>query len=85
MLLTKQKIERIKKNDLQTIVTNKRHQRKVINVKSGKGSMAIASLMGSILVFSIVATISQLEQQQALAYGLLTEEVSSIPLNIVSI
>jgi hypothetical protein len=41
--------------------------------------MAIASLMGSILVFSIVATISQFEQQQAFAYGLLTEEASSIP------
>ena len=41
--------------------------------------MAITSLMASILVFSIVATISQLERQQAFAYGLLTEEASSIP------
>ena len=79
MLLTKQDINRIKKNDSQNIVTNNRHQRNVISVKSRKGSMAIASLMGSILVFSIVATISQFEQQQAFAYGLLTEEASSIP------
>lgn len=41
--------------------------------------MAIASLMGSILVFSIGATISQSEQQQAFAYGLLKEEDSSTP------
>jgi hypothetical protein len=79
MLLTKQDINRIKKNDSQNIVTNNQHQRNVISVKSRKGSMAIASLMGSILVFSIVATISQFEQQQAFAYGLLTEEASSIP------
>ena len=79
MLLTKQDINRIKKNDSQNIVTNNRHQRNVISVKSRKGSMAIASLMGSILVFSIVATISQFEQQQAFAYGLLTEEASSTP------
>ena len=79
MLLTKQDINRIKKNDSQNIVTNNRHQRNVISVKSRKGSMAIASLLGSILVFSIVATISQFEQQQAFAYGLLTEEASSIP------
>jgi hypothetical protein len=79
MLLTKQNIKRIKNSDSGNMVTNNRHQRKVISVKSGKGSMAIASLMGFILIFSLVATISQSEQQQAFAYGLLTEEASSTP------
>jgi hypothetical protein len=79
MSLTKQNMKRIKNNDSRNMVTNNRHLRKVIKVKSGKGSIAIASLMGSILVFSIVATISQFEQQQAFAYGLLTEEASSTP------
>lgn len=50
-----------------------------MNVKSGKGSVAIASLMGSILVFSIVTTILEFEQQQVFAYGLLTEESSTSP------
>jgi hypothetical protein len=77
MLLKKQNTKRIKNNDSRNMVTNKRHQRKVINAKPGKGSIAIASLMGSILIFSIVAIISQFEQQQAYAYGLLTEEASS--------
>jgi hypothetical protein len=79
MLLTKQNIKRIKNSDSGNMVTTNRHQRKVISVKSGKGSMAIASLMGFILIFSLVATISQSEQQQAFAYGLLTEEASSTP------
>jgi hypothetical protein len=79
MLLTKQNMKRIKNSDSGNMVTNNRLQRKVISVKSGKRSMAIASLMGFILVFSLVATISQSEQQQAFAYGLLTEEASSPP------
>jgi hypothetical protein len=79
MLLTKQNIKRIKKKYPQNVVTNNRNQRKVISITSGKESMTIASLMGSILVFSIVATISQFEQQQAFAYGLLSEDASSSP------
>src|SRR5262245_20201211 len=79
MLITKQNMKRIKNNDSRNMVTNNRHLRKVINIKSGKWSIAIASLMGIILVFSIVSTISQFEQQQAFAYGLLTEEASSAP------
>lgn len=79
MLLTKQNMKRIKNNDSRNMVTNNRHLRKVINIKSGKGSIAIASLMGTILVFSIVSTISEFEQQQAFAYGLLTEGASSTP------
>ena len=78
MLLTKQNTKRIKKTDSRSIVTNSRDQREVTNVKSGKGSVAIASLMGFILVFSIVAIIFEFEQQQqALAYGLLKEEAST--------
>ena len=78
MLLTKQNTKRIKKTDSRNIVTNSRDQREVTNVKSGKGSVAIASLMGFILVFSIVAIIFEFEQQQqALAYGLLKEEAST--------
>jgi hypothetical protein len=76
MLLTKQNIKRIKKKYPQNVVTNNR-QRKAISVKSGKESITIASLMGFILVFSIVATIFQFEQQHAFAYGLLSEDVSS--------
>ena len=76
MLLTKQNIKRIKKKYPQNVVTNNR-QRKVISVKSGKESITIASLMGSLLIFSMVATISQFEQQQAFAYGLLSEDASS--------
>jgi hypothetical protein len=78
MLLTKQNIKRIKKKYPQNVVTNNR-QRKVISVKSGKESITIASLMGSLLIFSMVATISQFEQQQAFAYGLLSEDASSSP------
>ncbi len=78
MLLTKQNIKRIKKKYPQNVVTNNR-QRKVISVKSGNESFPIASMMGFILVFSIVATISQFEQQQAFAYGLLSEDASSSP------
>ena len=77
MLLTKQNTTRVKKTDPRNIVTKSRNQRKVMNVKSGKGSVAIASLMGSILVFSIVTTILEFEQQQVFAYGLLTEESST--------
>ena len=78
MLLTKQNTKRIKKTDSRNIVTNSRDQREVTNVKSGKGSVAIASLMGFILVFSMVAIIFEFEQQQqALAYGLLKEEAST--------
>jgi hypothetical protein len=51
----------------------------LISVKSGTESIPIASLMGFILVFSIVATISQFEHQQAFAYGLLPEAASSSP------
>jgi hypothetical protein len=78
MLLTKQNIKRIKKKYPQNVVTNNR-QRKVISVNSGKESITIASLMGSLLIFSMVATISQFEQQQAFAYGLLSEDASSSP------
>ncbi len=87
MLLTKQNTKRIKKTDSRSIVTNSRDQREVTNVKSGKGSVAIASLMGFILVFSIVAIISEFEQQQqALAYGLLKEEeASNIVFPLISI
>ncbi|MGH9976441.1 MAG: hypothetical protein ACRD8Z_11470 [Nitrososphaeraceae archaeon] len=79
MLITKQNIKRIKKKYPQNVVTNNRNQRKMVSVKSGKESMTIASLMGSILVFSMVATISMFEQQQAFAYGLLSEDASSSP------
>lgn len=76
MLTTKQTTNRRAKDHFWEIVTENRNKRNMKNKRSGKIAAAISGLMGTILAFSMVASILQIEQQQAYAYGLLPETPS---------